>query len=128
MLIEQRGCSQRLACRLVGMERGSVRYQPRPRTDEANLVERLHEFANKKRRRGYRLIHRELRQEGQAVNHKRIYPLWKQEGLSVPPRKIRKRRRAFEPVRDLAANRSHRIWCLDFVEDCTLSGSKLHIL
>jgi len=47
-----------------------ARYRARPRcVDEAELVERLKEIAQKKRRRGYRLAHRELRRSGLVVNH-----------------------------------------------------------
>ena len=59
--------------------------------NETLLVERLHEFARTKRRRGYRLVHRELRRDGMHINHKRVHRLWKQEGLSVPARKTYKR-------------------------------------
>jgi len=76
------------------MCRSSARYQARSREDQKNetlLVERLHEFARTKRRRGYRLVHQELRRDGMHINHKRVHRLWKQEGLSVPARKTYKR-------------------------------------
>jgi transposase InsO family protein len=92
-------------------------------------VERLKEIAQKKRRRGYRLAHRELHRSGLVVNHKRVHRLWKREGLSVPPRKNRKRlRRGLCADRGLVAGRPNQVWCLDFVEDRTLSGGRLRIL
>jgi transposase InsO family protein len=107
-----------------------ARYQARPaRVDEAALVERLKQIAGKKRRRGYRLAHQELRRWGLVVNHKRVHRLWKREGLSVPPRKSRKRlRRSVCAVRGLVANHPNHVWCLDFVEDRTLAGGRLRIL
>jgi transposase InsO family protein len=97
--------------------------------DEAALVERLKEIARKKRRRGYRLAHRELRRQGWSVNHKRVWRLWKRAGLSVPPRRSRKRRRSVcAPPRALVADCPNRVWCLDFVEDRTLSAGRLRIL
>ncbi len=121
-------CSQRQACRLLGLSRSAARYRVRPRADEAELVERLQEFARKRRRRGYRLAHRELRRSGVVVNHKRVYRLWKREGLCVPPRRSRKRIRGVSPARPVQADRPNRVWCLDFVEDWTLAGGKLRIL
>jgi transposase InsO family protein len=96
--------------------------------DEAALVERLKEIANKKRRRGYRLAHRELRRCGMVVNHKRVHRLWKREGLSVPPRRSRKRVRGARTPRDLVAASPNQVWCLDFVEDRTLAANRLRIL
>jgi putative transposase len=127
-LVSKRMCSERQACRFVGLSRSSVRYRVRPKSDETELVERLKEFARKRRRRGYRLAHRELRRGGMAVNHKRIYRLWRREGLSVPPRRSKKRIRGVAPVRPVEADRPNRVWCLDFLEDGTLSGGKLRIL
>ncbi len=62
--------SERGACRLVRLSRTVARYRSRPKAyDNETLVERLQEIARKKRRRGYRLAHRQLRKEGWAVNH-----------------------------------------------------------
>jgi len=129
-LAKEKGLSERAACRLVRLSRTVARYRARPkRHDNEQLVERLKEIAQKKRRRGYRLAHRQLRQEGWKVNHKRVHRLWKATGLSVPPRRSRKRiRRACMPPRTLVADCPNRVWCLDFVEDWTLSGGRLRIL
>jgi putative transposase len=127
-LTGRRGCSQRRACCLVGLSRSTARYRSRPRADEAQLVERLKEFARKRRRRGYRLAHRDLQRTGVAVNHKRVYRLWRREGLAVPARRSRKRVRGTAPPRDVVAHRPNAVWCLDFVEDRTLGGTKLRIL
>jgi transposase InsO family protein len=128
-LVQKRMCSQRQACRFVGLSRSTARYQARPKQDEAALVERLKQFATRRRRRGYRLAHKELRHCGVVVNHKRVYRLWKREGLSVPPRRSCKRiRSACASPRALVADCPNRVWCLDFVEDRTLGGGKLRIL
>ncbi len=121
-------CSQRQACRFLGLSRSTARYRVRSRADEADLVERLQEFAGKRRRRGYRLAHRQLRREGVVVNHKRVYRLCRREGLSVPARRRRKRLRGVAAARSLTAERPHAVWCLDFIEDGILSGGKLRIL
>ena len=93
-------------------------------------MERLKAFARKRhrRRRGYRLAHQELRRSGVRVNHKRVYRLWKREGLSEPPRRSRKRTRNVSPPRQVTAARPDSVWCLDFLEERTLSGRKLRVL
>jgi hypothetical protein len=38
-LVKAQKCSQRQACRFIGLSRSSARYQARTREDEAELVE-----------------------------------------------------------------------------------------
>jgi putative transposase len=129
VLAKEKGLSERAACRLVRLSRTVARYRARPeRHDNEILVERLKEIARKKRRRGYRLAHRHLRQEGWRVNHKRVHRLWKLAGLSVPARKSRKRLRRTATPRSVMAPRPDSVWCLDFAEDRTINGTKLRIL
>ena len=127
-LVEVGKCSQRQACRFVGLSRSTARYSIRRAADEAILVERLHKFATKRRRRGYRLAHRELRRDGFVVNHKRVYRLWKAQGLSVRPRRSRKRIQGANVPRLVTAGQPNAVWCLDFLHDNTLGGGKLRVL
>lgn len=63
-----RGLSQRRACELCCLARSTCRYQRRARQDDEEvLVERLQKFARRRRRRGYRLAHQELRRDGFGV-------------------------------------------------------------
>ena len=126
-LLETGLCSQRQACRFLGLSRSTARYQRRERVGEADLVERLHNFARKRRRRGYRLVHQEMRREGIVVNHKRVHRLWKQAGLSVPARKRRKRILGANVSRPMIAARPNSVWCFDFLEIRTLSGRKIRV-
>jgi len=51
--MERHGLSQRHACRLVGMDRSTLRYQGQ-RPDDSTLRQRLRELAAERRRFGYR--------------------------------------------------------------------------
>jgi putative transposase len=82
--------SERRACALVGLGRSTCRYQTR-RRDWPALRDRLRTLAGERRRFGYRRLHVLLRREGFAVNLKRIYRLYTQEGLTVRRRKRRRR-------------------------------------
>ena len=60
----------------MGLARSSARYQAREgRADQDQIQQSLHQFAQnpRKRRRGYRLVHAELKRklakEGKALNH-----------------------------------------------------------
>ena len=47
------------------------------------------ELAEQHPRWGYRMVHGLLVEEGWAVNRKRIERLWRQEGLQVPPSRLK---------------------------------------
>jgi putative transposase len=57
-----------------------------------------------------------------------VHRLWKREKLSVPARRSRKRIRGVALDRLVTAQSPDQVWCLDFLEDATLSGQKLRIL
>ena len=63
--------SERRACRVIGTDRTSVRYQS-VRPDDVAVRERLKALAQRRRRFGYRRLHVLLRREGHAVNKKRV--------------------------------------------------------
>ena len=118
--------SQRRACRVMGADRASVRYQAR-RADDGALRERLKALAQERRRFGYRRLHVLLRREGHEVNKKRVQRLYREEKLTVRRRVGRKRavgaRRPLETP--LAANQR---WSLDFVSDQMTDGRRFRIL
>lgn len=124
-----RGLSQRRACSLCDLPRSSCRYQHRPKpVDEPVLVEHLQQFAKRRRRRGYRLVHQELCRKGWRINHKRVYRLWKKQKLNVKPRRRNKKRRSGASVSEVQATAPNQVWCLDFLEERTLSGGRLRVL
>jgi putative transposase len=63
---------------------------------------KLREFAARHRRFGYRKLTIMVRREGLLVNHKRVYRVYKADGLAVPRRRKRhvryERAAALSPV------------------------------
>ena len=119
--------SQRRACRVLGQHRSTQRYTPRIADDEARLVGRMHELVRLHPRRGYRLVWGTLRLDGWRVNRKRVYRLWRREGLRVP-RKQHKRRRLGASANGIvrkSACRMNDVWCWDFVHDRDERGRAL---
>ena len=118
--------SERRACRVIGTDRTSVRYQA-TRPDDAALRERLKALAQERRRFGYRRLHVLLRREGHAVNRKRVQRLYREERLTLRRRGGRKRamgtRRPIETP--LAPNQR---WSLDVVSDQLTDGRRFRIL
>jgi putative transposase len=78
------------ACRLVGLNRSSLSYQPR-RPDDTPVRQRLRELAGQRRRFGYRRLGWLLAREGCRMNHKKVYRLYREEQLTVRRRGRRKR-------------------------------------
>src|SRR5262249_6123166 len=68
-----------------------------------------------------------LRQEGERVNHNRIYRLWRREGLSLR-KKTRRRRKPSGERRLYAATRPRQVWTDVFSHDGCLHGRKLRVL
>jgi putative transposase len=126
-LQETFGVSQRRACRVLGHPRSTQRQTPKTSEEEERLVRRMLELVRQHPRWGYRRITVLLRREGWRVNRKRVYRLWRQQGLKVP-RKQRKKRRLGHSgnscVRRPAEHKDH-VWTWDFLHDRTSDGRPL---
>lgn len=125
-LVDTHAMSERRACRVIGVDRSSVRYQSM-RPDDSDLRQRLRELAAERRRFGYRRLHVLLRREGVAVNRKRVQRLYREEKLQVRRRGGRKR--ALGVRAPLAVpDRPNARWSLDFVHDQMTDGRRFRIL
>ena len=74
--------SERRSCSALGVERSSVRYISH-KPDQTPLVMRIRDLAATRTRYGYFRIYILLRREGWVVNHKRVYRLYRNDGLSL---------------------------------------------
>lgn len=130
MLQERLGYSERRACRIAGQHRATQRYAPiRHHSDDA-LRRQLREFSRARPRWGYRRAWAVLRDQGWAVNRKKIQRLWREEGLRVP-QKAKKRQRlgvSTVPADRLRATYPNQVWALDFQFDVTADGKVLKLL
>jgi putative transposase len=130
MLQDRLALSERRACRITGQHRSTQRRAPqRGRGDDA-LREQLRTFSRGHPRWGYRKAWATLREEGWAVNRKKVQRLWREEGLRVPSRR-RKRRRLGDstlPAGRLRAEYPNHVWALDFQFDQTADGRVLKLL
>jgi putative transposase len=120
------GLSEKRACGLIGITRWINRYQSR-RDDQVDLRLRLRELAGSRVRYGYRRLTVLLRREGRKVNAKRIYRLYREEGLQVRT-KPRAKRAAHARVPLGCAVRPNQRWSMDFVSDRFADGRWFRIL
>lgn len=124
---QQLEVSERRACRVLSQPRRTQRYQAKRADDEGKLIRRMHELVGRHPRRGYRMIWAMLRGEGWKINRKRVWRLWKLEGLKVPQKQVKKRRIGNSGngiVRQRAAHKDH-VWAWDFIFDRTANGRSL---
>ena len=124
---EETGISQRKACRLVGLSRSSLCYRSAKQDDDQAIKERLVELAHERRRFGYRRLHILLGREGIKANHKRIYRLYSDAGLTVRKRKRRKGIMVERQPLELP-DKPNQVWSMDFVMDALCNGRRLKIL
>ena len=98
--------------------------------DEPALLARILELVAEFPRFGYRQITRLLQSEGWQVNAKRVYRLWRQEGLKVPKKTVKRRRLGSSEggiIRRKAEHKDH-VWSVDFIFDRTINGRSLKML
>jgi putative transposase len=123
---ESHGLSVRRACGLVGIWRSTFSYESR-RPDDQELKEHLKELAAKRPRWGYRRLHVLLRRAGVPVNHKRVYRLYREEGLTV---RRKKRKRMAQRHREVlrAPGGVNQRWSIDFMRDTLANGRVFRVL
>jgi putative transposase len=122
--------SERRACRLAGLSRDAFRPPPVQTSQTQALSARIIELAQERRRFGYRRLHDLLRPEFPALNHKKVYRLYREANLAVRRRKeIRRppsKRHSLSAAN--APNAPNALWSMDFVSDALANGRRLKCL
>ena len=119
--------SERRVCEVLNFHRSSCRY--RSVVDEqAALRIRLRDLAYARVSHGYRRLHVLLQREDWKVNHKRVYRLYKQEGLMMRPKKPRRHITACRRMERTAATAPNEGWSMDFMSDELYDGQRIRLL
>ena len=118
--------SERRVCRLLQVRRSTKRYSTKSCSDDW-LRKKLKKLSRKRIRFGYRQLCRMIRNEGFKVNHKRVYRIYREEGLGLKQRKSRKIRYIRNP-RALLCSGVNEHWSLDFVSDALADGRRIRAL
>lgn len=124
--LRKAGLSKRRSCAVAGIARSVEEYVSRSEEDKT-LVRKIRGMARRHPRYGYRRVWALLRRGGMKVNRKRVYRVWKKEGLSLSRRPSRKRARKGGQVPLKALYPGH-VWTYDFLQDATADGRRLRIL
>ena len=126
-MAERFGLSQRRVCRLLTLDRNTLRYRSR-RQDDTALRTRIRDIAERKRRYGCPRIYVRLRREGWVVNHKKVERLYyRDEGLSLRRRR-QKKAAAVLRVALPKPTQPGRCYALDFVHDRLVTGRRFKCL
>jgi putative transposase len=121
------GCSERNALRIVSMSASTYRYESRKR-DESVLKLRIKDITNTRVHYGYRRVHVMLRRVGYPDNVKRVYRLYREEGLSLRLKRPRRNKAAKLRQPKQIAHAVNELWSMDFVADELFDGRKLRML
>lgn len=121
----QHGLSQRRACALAMVDPKTVRREPV--ADNPEIRARLRALAAERRRFGYRRLGLLLKREGLVMNEKKLFRLYKDEGLSVRRRRGRKRATGTRAPMAIPQGPNQR-WSLDFVSDALDWGRRFRVL
>ena len=102
-----------------------MRYRKK-REDDTAERELLRALAAERRRFGYRRLREMAKRKGRHMNLKKVYRLYREEGLAVRRRRGRKRAiGARAPLHQ--AQRPNQIWVLDFMSDMLETGRRFRV-
>lgn len=106
------------------LSREAIRHPHEQTPAPQALSARIIELAQVRRRFGYRRLHDLLRPKYPAVNHKKVYRLYREANLAVRRRK-KVRRQSSERQQLSSAAAPNAVWSMDFVSDALANGRRL---
>lgn len=118
--MKEKRYNQKRACALAGIDPRVYRRVSK-RSADTDLRDRLKELPSERRRFGYRRLHILLKREGWVVNWKKLYRIYREEGLTVRKRGGRKRAVGTRAPMAVPQGPNQR-WSLDFECDPEMAG------
>jgi len=119
--------SERRVCQLLGCPRSTYRRRS-TRDEQAALRIRIRDLAYARVSYGYRRIHVMLKREGYQVNHKRVYRLYRMEGLGMRPKRRRRHVTSCRRMERVTATCANECWSMDFMSDELYNGQRIRLL
>ena len=128
-VVDQRLCSERRACRYLGVHRSTYRYPVKsPLPQQVQLHQRIVSLSWQYPRYGYRRIRAVLEREGWSVSRKQVQRIRRKEGLKVRPKPQHIPRQGVSTGLPTQATHRNHVWTWDFIFDRTDKGSTLKML
>jgi len=107
--------------------RSSYRYRSIAE-EQAALRMRIRDLAQARVSYGYRRLHVLLQREGWEVNHKRVYRLYKEEGLTMRNKRPKRHVSAYRRMERATAHSPNESWSMDFMSDELYNGQRIKLL
>jgi len=129
---EKRSVSARRSCAVLGFRRQTYcrrRQGHRPEEEDGAVADLLHQVTRRFVCWGFWMVFHFLRRQNYTWNHKRVYRIWKEQGLNLRIRPQRpKIKRKFLEL--LAPKRINEGWAVDFLSDWIIGpgGEKVRIV
>ena len=122
-MVQVKGVSVSQACRVIGLDRKSYRYEPKLKKDDEMIKRLLQEKARQYPRYGFKKIFGLLRQEGLAFNHKRAHRIYCELKLNLK----RKPKKRLAPRTKQTLHQPAQLnesWSLDYMSDAFMHGRR----
>lgn len=119
--------SERRACRILRLNRGTKRFSPK-NNHEKEVRKEIHRLSVRFPRFGYRKIHDKLKEDGWHVGREKVRLIRKQEGLQVIRKKKKKRLLGKSTTQLSKAEYLNHVWSYDLVSDQTACGRRFRCL
>ncbi len=121
-LIDRYRVSVNRACQVCQQSRAGWYQKLKPKVLDVPLKVRMHEIASTRVRFGFWRIYVLIRRDGWVVNHKRVYRLYKEEGLNLRSKRPHRRKAAAHRLERPTLSMANQSWSMDFVSDHSLTG------
>ena len=112
--MDQYKISVNRACRCMELVHSMFYYRRIPREDGLPRL-RVRDIAQTWIRYGFDRIHVLLRREGFVDNHKRVYRIYREEGLNLRMKRPRRNRSSAHRLERLGKNKINQVWSTDFL-------------
>ncbi len=119
--------SERMVCRVLQCHLSVYKYKSR-KDEQVALRMRIRDIAQARVSYGFRRIHILLQREGWKVNHKRVYRLYKLEGLTMRAKRPRRHVSACRRMVRATASHPNESWSMDFMSDELYNGQRIKLL
>jgi putative transposase len=119
--------SERRGCEVARLARSTKRYRS-SKDPQTALRHRIRELAQARVRYGYRKIRVLLNREGWKVGKKRVYRLYREEGLTLRQQPRRRRQAAAHQRERTTPRPPNEVWSLDLMADQLVDGRRFRAL
>jgi putative transposase len=119
--------SERKACQILSIHRSSYRYQPTDRT-LSPAYQKVIQLSQQYDYWGYRKITNLVHIDQVEIGKERVREIRKAEGLQVPKKQVKRRRRGASTLDVSSATYPGHVWSYDFIFDRTADGKTLKFL